>query len=90
MQFVSKYIVPVGREGLHTIQTGKWRTRRPVLDAAKCVKCGVCLMYCPVNSIKREENGAFTIDYEYCKGCGICAAECKKGAIAMTPEKEDA
>ena len=27
------------------------------------------------------------IDYDYCKGCGICAAECPCGAIAMVPEE---
>jgi Pyruvate/2-oxoacid:ferredoxin oxidoreductase delta subunit len=27
------------------------------------------------------------IDYDYCKGCGICAAECPCGAIAMVTEQ---
>ena len=88
MEFISEYIVPIGPEGLHIVQTGKWRTREPVMDAAKCIKCGICLMYCPVNSIKRTEGGMFEICYDYCKGCGICAHECKKGAIKMQPVKE--
>ena len=25
-------------------------------------------------------------NYEYCKGCGICANECPCGAIDMVPE----
>jgi len=25
-------------------------------------------------------------DYDYCKGCGICVAECPCGAIEMQPE----
>ena len=29
----------------------------------------------------------YAIDYDYCKGCGICAAECPCGAIEMVPEK---
>ena len=28
----------------------------------------------------------YAIDYDYCKGCGICAAECPCGAIAMVDE----
>ena len=26
-------------------------------------------------------------DYDYCKGCGLCAAECPCGAIEMEPEQ---
>ena len=26
------------------------------------------------------------VGYEYCKGCGLCAAECPGGAIEMEPE----
>lgn len=89
MKFISDYIVPIGPEGLHIIQTGKWRTRKPVMDTDKCVKCGMCLMCCPVNSIRRHEDGSFEICYDYCKGCGICAHECKKGAITMQPVKEE-
>lgn len=90
MEFISDYIVPIGPEGLHIVQTGSWRTRKPVMDRSKCVKCGMCLMYCPVNSILRTAEGGFEISYTYCKGCGICARECKKGAITMEAVKEEA
>lgn len=89
MEFISEYIVPIGKEGLKIVDTGKWRTRKPVMDREKCVKCGVCLMYCPVNSIRKQEDGSFGISYDYCKGCGICAHECKKKAITMEPVKEE-
>jgi Pyruvate/2-oxoacid:ferredoxin oxidoreductase delta subunit len=29
----------------------------------------------------------FAIDYDFCKGCGICVAECPCGAIEMVPEQ---
>ena len=29
----------------------------------------------------------YAFDYDYCKGCGICAAECPCGAIEMVPEE---
>ena len=89
MEFISDYIVPIGPEGLKIVNTGKWRTRKPVMDKSKCIKCGMCLMYCPVNSVKRLEDGSFEINYDYCKGCGICARECKKNAIEMQPVKEE-
>lgn len=80
-----EYIGPTG-EGIHSIATGDWRTRRPVLDQETCRRCGICLMYCPVNSIARHEDGSYHISLEYCKGCGICAAECPSDSIAMERE----
>ncbi len=76
------YIAPVG-EGLYIARTGDWRTRRPQLDQASCRRCGICLMYCPVNSIVRSEAGEYSIDYEFCKGCGICSVECPAKSISM-------
>lgn len=80
------YLAPVG-EGLHTVRTGDWRTQRPVLDQSTCARCGFCLMFCPVNSVRRLEDGSFSIDLAYCKGCGICAAECASRAITMVREQ---
>jgi Pyruvate/2-oxoacid:ferredoxin oxidoreductase delta subunit len=37
--------------------------------------------------IKLGPGERYTIDYDYCKGCGICVAECPCGAIEMVPEK---
>ncbi|MDF2968351.1 MAG: FAD-dependent oxidoreductase, partial [Nocardioidaceae bacterium] len=28
----------------------------------------------------------YVIDLDYCKGCGLCVAECPSGAIEMVPE----
>ena len=67
-------------------KTGSWRSQRPVLDAGKCNRCGLCWMYCPDNAVRVRGN-AFTIDYKYCKGCGICAEECPKQAISMEKER---
>ena len=86
MEFKSKNIVPIGADGIHVLNTGDWRTKRPVLDQETCIACGTCLLYCPVNSI-RKTDGTFAICYDYCKGCGICAHECPKDAITMIPEE---
>mgnify|MGYP000854523199 CR=1 FL=1 len=65
-------------------KTGAWRSERPVVDAGKCVGCGVCSMYCPTGSIRKGKPAE--IDYEYCKGCGICPSVCPVHAIAMERE----
>ena len=62
-------------------------------EARRCMNCGVCnrcelcLIYCPDLAISRREDGSgFDISYDYCKGCGICNAECPRGAMMMTRE----
>lgn len=82
----SKEIVPIGTEGIHVLNTGDWRTQRPLIDQETCIKCGICLLHCPVNAIVREE-GRYLITYDYCKGCAICVQGCPKKAIGLTPEE---
>jgi 2-oxoacid:acceptor oxidoreductase delta subunit (pyruvate/2-ketoisovalerate family) len=67
------------------ITTGSWRTFRPVLDHEKCNLCLLCWVYCPDGAMKRSEE-AVMVDLEFCKGCGICAKECRKDAIDMVEE----
>ena len=84
----TKYICAIG-EGLDPVDTGSWKTWPVKIATAKCVKCGTCLMFCPVNCVRRE-NGLFFIDPSYCKGCGICINECPKKAIDFDKSaKED-
>ncbi len=67
--------------------TGSWRTKRPVLDEEKCILCGFCAMYCPIQCIEMQDQ-FFYSDLNFCKGCGVCARECPKKAISMVPEGE--
>ncbi len=76
---------------LHTSRTG-WL---PVLDADKCIDCGMCDMVCPdlclVWSTGTDDEGQPTvklegIDYRYCKGCMRCVETCS--TLAMTREAE--
>ncbi len=81
-----KHISPIGQEGLYVLDTASWRTHRPVMDKNTCVECGICLSYCPVNSIIFNDENKYEITYNYCKGCGICAVECPKKSISMVAE----
>lgn len=55
------------------------------MSCGNCMSCDNCLALCPDNAVKRNELGLY-IDYDYCKGCGICARECPCGSIKMESE----
>ena len=61
---------------------------RRCLSCGNCFECDNCYGVCPDNAvIKLDPGQRYEIDYDYCKGCGICAAECPCGAIEMVPEQ---
>jgi len=70
------------------IKTGLWRTLRPVVDKDLCKRCNwVCGSFCPDNAITADADGYPVIDYDHCKGCLICLAQCPPHAIHAEPEK---
>jgi NADPH-dependent glutamate synthase beta subunit-like oxidoreductase len=61
---------------------------RRCLSCGNCFECDNCYGVCPDNAvIKLGPGKRYEINYEYCKGCGLCAAECPCGAIKMDAEK---
>jgi pyruvate ferredoxin oxidoreductase gamma subunit len=70
------------------VQTGLWRTMRPVIDLQHCRRCTwVCGTLCPDAAIHVDADGAPQIDYDHCKGCLVCVAVCPSHAIAAIPER---
>jgi pyruvate ferredoxin oxidoreductase delta subunit len=71
-------------------KTGSWRSFRPVWKEDNCIQCLFCWVYCPDMSIKVSDGKMTGIDYDFCKGCGICALECpgKKGQKALVMQEE--
>ena len=60
---------------------------RRCLSCGNCFECDNCYGVCPDNAvIKLGPGKRFEFNYDYCKGCGICVAECPCGAITMAPE----
>ena len=52
-----------------------------------CNECENCYVFCPDASIiKTEEILSHQVDYDFCKGCGICFSECPRGAISLEEE----
>jgi 2-oxoacid:acceptor oxidoreductase gamma subunit (pyruvate/2-ketoisovalerate family) len=57
-------------------------------EAQRCLSCGVCnacdrcVTYCP-DGVLRRDGDELVFNYEYCKGCGVCVAECSRAVIYM-------
>jgi 2-oxoacid:acceptor oxidoreductase delta subunit (pyruvate/2-ketoisovalerate family) len=60
---------------------------RRCLSCGNCFECDNCFGVCPDNAvIKIGASNSYEINYDFCKGCGICVSECPCGAIEMVPE----
>ena len=68
--------------------TALYEARR-CLSCGNCFACDNCYGVCPDNAVIKlgDPGEPYRIDYDFCKGCGICAAECPCGAIEMQPEE---
>ncbi len=61
---------------------------RRCMSCGNCFECDNCYGVCPDNAvIKLGPGKRFAINYDYCKGCGVCVSECPCGAIDMVPEE---
>lgn len=69
--------------------TGGWRVKRPVWNPDKCVNCLQCWVNCPDSCILTQEQKMSGVDYDHCKGCGVCVTSCKFDALHLADEKAD-
>jgi pyruvate ferredoxin oxidoreductase gamma subunit len=74
---------PIAVESSESIHTAAWRTFSPVIHLERCTKCNFCWKFCPDDAIEFDPQGFPRIKTAYCKGCGICAAECPPKTIEM-------
>jgi pyruvate ferredoxin oxidoreductase delta subunit len=60
-----------------------FRHQKPVTDFKKCIKCGMCWIYCPDMAFSKKQDGTFKNIEKFCKGCGICMKVCPVKCIKM-------
>ena len=67
--------------------TAQFEARR-CLSCGNCFECDNCYGVCPDNAvIKLGPGQRYQFNYDYCKGCGLCVAECPCGAIRTVQEE---
>jgi len=76
-----------------SLRTGEKQPADQIADKAqiengKCVRCLTCYRLCPYKAI--QVNTRVSIAPAACEGCGICLAECPRGAISFADQKQAA
>ncbi|MBW1801755.1 MAG: 4Fe-4S dicluster domain-containing protein [Deltaproteobacteria bacterium] len=86
---------PSERMGNFNEMTSGMDAEKALEEAKRCLSCGVCrlcgncYLFCPEGAVQLDpQSGRFAIDYDYCKGCGVCQNECPCGFIIMISESE--
>ncbi len=57
-----------------------WSLEKAVIDADRCVQCGVCVAACPTDSIGIGEDDLPTL-VKMCTGCSLCWDFCPRGGL---------
>jgi len=57
-----------------------WDLEQAVIDADRCVQCGVCVAACPTDSIGIGEDDLPTL-VKMCTGCSLCWDFCPRGGL---------
>ena len=53
-------------------------------DPNRCVKCGLCIAFCPCEVLEADEEGhPFAARIEDCVGCTTCAGNCPQRALSV-------
>ena len=58
------------------MSVGDWRVIKPVWNSETCIDCQNCWIFCPDTSIIARNKEMKGVDYEHCKGCGLCVSVC--------------
>ena len=90
-------VLPVAERSGEAEVIGGLTQQQTAEEARRCLSCGNCLAcdncwtLCPDIAVLKtrspvEDGSYYIFDYDYCKGCGLCARECPTAYIVMEAE----
>ena len=74
-----------------TASVADWRIEKPLFNKDYCIDCQFCWVFCPDMSIIARDKKMVGIDFDHCKGCGICVEVCPTNpkSLLMFAEHQD-
>ena len=60
----------------YSASVADWRVIKPIYNRDICIDCQNCWVFCPDTSIISRDKKMIGIDFDHCKGCGICVEVC--------------
>ncbi|DAB39235.1 MAG: pyruvate ferredoxin oxidoreductase [Sulfuricurvum sp. GWF2_44_89] len=82
---------PYSQSSSFTASVADWRIEKPLFNKDYCIDCQFCWVYCPDMSIISRDKKMVGIDFDHCKGCGICVQVCPTNpkSLLMFSEQKD-
>lgn len=82
---------PYSQSNSFTASVADWRIEKPIFNKDFCIDCQFCWIYCPDMSIISRDKKMVGIDFDHCKGCGICVEVCPTNpkSLLMFSEQKD-
>ncbi len=64
-------------------------TEKLVINKNWCKGCGICVNFCPTNTLALKDGKVEIVDLEKCIECGLCELRCPDYAIYLRGKKNE-